>query len=144
MEAREVAYDVVETHVLLLEVLPVAKRTHANAHTLHLARVGWTNTSLRCTDLHAAAVQLVEPIADLVEVEHDVSTVRHEKSTVQNNLRQYLSATVIFSRFRASISSNRVKMFTTQPLPIIHFALGWTMPIGTRWKATGLPSIIMV
>lgn len=64
-------------------MLPVAKRTHPNTHTLHLARVGWTNASLRCSDLHAPAIQFVEPIADLVEIEHDVSTVRYEKSTDQ-------------------------------------------------------------
>ena len=51
----------------------------------------------------------------------------------------------LFSMFtlilrRLSISSKRVVMLTTQPLPMMHFAWGWTTPMGTRWKATALLS----
>lgn len=41
---------------------------------------------------------------------------------------------------RLSISSKSVVMLTTQPLPMMHFACGWTTPMGTKWKATALLS----
>lgn len=122
---RSMHHDVVDAHVLLLEVLPVAQRAHAHAVTLHLARVGWTNAALRRTDLHVSAVQLVDAVANLVEVEHDVGTIRDEQSADEARYYyNYLFSAVMVFFFSASISSKRVKMFTTHPLPMMHLAWG--------------------
>lgn len=78
---RPDAYDVENAHVLLLEVIPVLQGSHANSVALHLAGVGWANSTLGGTDLEISTVQLVDSIADLMEVEHDMSSVRDEQST---------------------------------------------------------------
>ena len=68
-------YNVIETHVLLLESIPIAKRSHANSHTLHLASVRWSNSTFRGSDLHTSTVLLIQTIADLMEVEDNMRTI---------------------------------------------------------------------
>ena len=74
-------YNFVDTHILLLETIPVLQRTHTNTVALHLGGIGWTDTALGGTDLEIATIQFVDSITDLVEVEHNVSTIGNVQST---------------------------------------------------------------
>ena len=74
-------YDFENTHVLLLEAVPVLQRTHTDTITLHLGSVGWTNTTLGGTDLEITTVQFVNAIANLMEIEHNVSTIGYVQSS---------------------------------------------------------------
>ena len=137
-------YNVVETHVLLLESIPIAESSHANSDTLHLAGVRWTNSTFRGANLHTSTMLFIQTIADLMEIENNMRTIGHIQSTIGHRTLPNLSFTPMFSCFKASISSNKVNIFTTQPFPMMHLAWGWTIPIGTKWKATAFPWIIMV